>query len=84
MIWVTADLLPFDAGPEGGQPEMTRMLCFEFDDGSGGSQWPIDQAWLPPGALSRSEEGPPLQVLILVTLGALVVAGLSVLGYRRR
>jgi hypothetical protein len=48
MIWVTHDLRPHDAGPPGGPVQMTRMLCFEFADGSGGSGWPVDEAWQPP------------------------------------
>jgi hypothetical protein len=48
MIWVTRDLRPHDVGPPGGPVEMTRMLCFEFADGSGGSGWPVDEAWQPP------------------------------------
>jgi hypothetical protein len=44
MIWVTHDLLPHDFGAPGGPVEMTRMLCFEFADGSGGSGWPVDEA----------------------------------------
>jgi hypothetical protein len=48
MIWVTRDLLPHDSGPPGGAVEMTRMLCFEFADGGGGSGWPVDDDWQPP------------------------------------
>ena len=48
-IMVTHDLLPRDFGPPGGAVEMTRMLCFEFADGSGGSAWPVDETWQPPG-----------------------------------
>ena len=48
MIWVTHDLRPHDFGPPGGAVLMTRMLCFEFADGSGGSGWPVDEAWRPP------------------------------------
>lgn len=48
MIWVTHDLRPHDFGPPGGPVQMTRMLCFEFADGSGGSGWPVDAAWQPP------------------------------------
>ena len=83
-IWVTADLLPFDAGPEGGPPEMTRMLCFTFDDGSGGSEWPIDEGWSPPSALSAADQGPSIGLLVLMTLGGLVVLGVSIIGFRRR
>jgi hypothetical protein len=49
MIWVTHDLRPHDFGPPGGPVLMTRMLCFEFADGTGGSGWPVDEAWRPPG-----------------------------------
>ncbi len=84
MIWVTADLLPFDAGPEGREPEMTRMLCFTFDDGSGGSGWPVDEAWLPPNALGAADEGTPLGMLLLIALGTVVVVGVSLVGFRRR
>jgi hypothetical protein len=84
MIWVTADLLPFDPGPEGGELETTRMLCFEFDDGSGGTDWPVDEAWLPPNALSATEEGTPIGMLLLIAVGALAVVGISILGFRRR
>lgn len=48
MIWVTHDLIPHDFGAPGGPVLMTRMLCFEFADGSGGSGWPVDEAWQPP------------------------------------
>ena len=47
-IWVTHDLLPHDSGAPGGAVEMTRMLCFQFADGSGGSGWPVGEAWEPP------------------------------------
>ena len=84
MIWVTADLLPFDAGPEGGEQEMTRMLCFTFDDGSGGSEWPVDEAWLPPNVLSATREAAPAGLLLLVAVGSLIVAVVSFIGFRRR
>ena len=48
MIWVTHSLKPWDRGEPGGAVEMTRMLCFEFADGSGGSEWPVDADWQPP------------------------------------
>jgi hypothetical protein len=34
MIWIT-----------GGT---ARMMCFEFEDGSGGTEWPVDSGWQPP------------------------------------
>ena len=48
MIWVTHDRLPHDFGAPGGPVLMTRMLCFSFGDGGGGSGWPVDEAWQPP------------------------------------
>ena len=48
MIWVTHDLKEYDRGEPGGPVELVRMLCFEFDDGSGGSEWPVDPGWQPP------------------------------------
>ena len=50
MIWVTHNLKPWGHGEPGGPVDMTRMLCFEFADGSGGSEWPVDAAWQPPGS----------------------------------
>jgi hypothetical protein len=60
------------------------MLCFEFDDGSGGSQWPVDEAWLPPSALSAADEGTSMGMLFVIALGAIAVVGISILGFRRR
>jgi hypothetical protein len=48
MIWVTHDLKEYDPGEPGGPVVMTRMMCFEFDDGTGGSEWPVDASWQPP------------------------------------
>lgn len=85
MIWVTADLLPHDAGPGGGAVEMTRMLCFEFADGSGGSAWPVDPAWQPPGepapAAPEGVSFPP--GLLVLGLAVLFAIGVSVLAFRR-
>jgi hypothetical protein len=81
MIWVTRDPVTFDAAAPGG----SRMLCFEFDDGSGGTEWPINAAWQPPGAAAA----PSIAVdatfpwLLVVVVGVLVVGG-TVLAFRRR
>ena len=88
MIWVTRDLMPYDRGPEGGPVEMTRMLCFTFPDGSGGSGWPVDPAWQPPMDVSvasadADSETPPL-ALLGVAVAALLVVGVSVLAFRSR
>ena len=86
MIWVTHDPKPFDRGAEGGPVEMTRMLCFEFADGSGGSEWPVDAAWQAPGAAAAAPaEGvsvPP--TLLLVGLALLLAIGVSAVAFRRR
>lgn len=87
MIWVTRDLMPHDAGPPGGPVEMTRMLCFEFGDGSGGSGWPVDAAWQPPGepatALSTPDPTGPSPTLLAVAVVALLAVLVSVLAFRR-
>jgi hypothetical protein len=82
MIWVTHDLLPYDRGEVGGPVEMTRMMCFEFEDGSGGSEWPVDAAWQPPGSDSEQldDERPAVSLrvpmLAAVAIGAVLVAAL--------
>lgn len=71
MIWVTEN----------------RILCFEFDDGSGGSDWPIDQAWLPPPAIHVGEvattTGLTTQVLALVAVAVGLIIP-SILAFRMR
>ena len=70
MIWVTEDY----------------TLCFEFEDGSGGSDWPINEAWLPPGAIGSATADTTISIPQLVAVGA-VAAGLvaaSLLAFRRR
>ncbi len=84
MIWVTHDLLPYDSGPPGGPVEMTRMMCFEFPDGSGGSEWPVDAAWQPPGAAASEGQGPAVPQLILVAFAVLLVTVASVVAFRTR
>jgi hypothetical protein len=87
-IWVTRDLMPHDFGPPGGAVEMTRMLCFEFPDGSGGSGWPVDEAWQPPGdpalASGTSDATGPPTTLLLFGLVALVVVVASAFAFRSR
>ena len=77
-IWVTSDRRPSSQGP-------SRMLCFEFDDGSGGSEWPVADTWLAPGALNASAEGvwpTAVSVGVLLAVGALVI-GVSFVALRR-
>ncbi|MCA1570217.1 MAG: hypothetical protein LC798_07825 [Chloroflexi bacterium] len=83
MIWVTHDLLPFDAGEPVGAVERTRMLCFEFADGSGGSEWPVDPAWRPPGTADQDVPATDLPLLLVLALGAIAVIGTSLVAFRR-
>ncbi len=85
MIWVTRDLLPFDHGQPGGPVEMTRMMCFEFPDGTGGSQWPVDAAWQLPTVAGGAPEGVSLSPgLVLVALAVLLAIAVSALAFRSR
>ena len=80
MIWVTRDPVPFDAAAPGG----SRMLCFEFDDGTGGSEWPVNAAWQPPGAAAAGHvtaDSPDvnwsLPALLIAVVALVVVGGLA-------
>ena len=84
MIWVTRDPVQFDAAEPGG----SRMLCFEFEDGSGGTEWPVNAAWQPPGAAAAGNAATDsaafnwsLPALLIAVVALLVVAGLA---FRRR
>lgn len=50
LEWVLrpAPLKPWDHGEPGGPVEMTRMMYFEFADGTGVSEWSVDPNWQPP------------------------------------
>lgn len=86
---MTRDLMPHDLGAPGGAVEMTRMLCFESPDGSGGSGWPVDPAWRPPSTDGQAASGdatdagpsPALPALLLLALLAL---GVSAFAFRNR
>ena len=81
MIWVTRDPVAFDAAAPAG----SRMLCFEFDDGSGGSEWPVDAAWQPPGAAAELPVAvnPAIPLLLVAVVVVLAVGG-TLLAFRRR
>jgi hypothetical protein len=61
------------------------MLCFEFDDGSGGSHWPVNAAWQPPGAAADhlAAVNPAIPLLLVALLSVLVVGG-TLLAFLRR
>lgn len=87
-IWVTGDLMPNDPGPEGGPIQRTRMLCFEFADGTGGSGWPVDPDWRPPAdqaSASSDVDSASLSqpILVLVILVVVLLIG-GLLAFRRR
>ena len=88
MIWVTHDLKPYDEGAPGGPVEQVRMLCFEFRDGSGGSEWPVDPTWQPPAAQLAAGQGDgpgggtPAPILLAGIIAAVLVA-VSGFAFRR-
>jgi hypothetical protein len=61
------------------------MLCFEFDDGSGGTEWPVNPAWQPPGAAADLSiaVNPTFPWLLVAVMSVLVVGG-TLLAFRRR
>ena len=53
------------------------MLCFLFEDGSCGSQWPVSDDWRLPGSAPSDPADPapfPIELLALVIGGAVIVA----------
>ncbi len=80
MIWVTRDPVHFDAAGPGG----SRMLCFEFEDGSGGSEWPVNAEWQPPGAAAAADVAArssgtnwTIPALVVAVVALLVAGGLA-------
>lgn len=88
MIWVTADPVVMDLGPQpaGFEPApATRMVCVQWPDGSGmGGN--IDDTWMPPagasGPSATATAGPPWSVIALA-VGAVILLGVSILAFRR-
>lgn len=87
MIWVTHELRPWDKGEPGGPVEMTRMLCFEFADGTGGSEWPVDAAWQPPGLASGGALGDSpgtfVPLVIAAALAVVLLVGAYFVAFRK-
>lgn len=85
MVWVTADPVPYDAGPPGGPVRMLRSFCMEYADGGGLSEWPIDDTWQEPAALTdetTADSDLPASLLALV-IAVVLVMGASVVAFRR-
>ncbi len=86
-IWVTHDLMPREIGEPGGRVEMTRMLCFEFADGTGGSGWPVDPSWRPPGPTGTSDatDAPGIPPTVLAAAVVMLLGVIfTVFAFRRR
>ncbi len=91
MIWVTRDPVPVDAAAPAATHAIepndaaaqggSRMLCFEFDDGSGVVGMSVDAEWQPPGFDPSAAVNLALPLLLLVVVMVLVVGGLA---FRRR
>lgn len=85
MIWVTADRVPYDAGPPGGPVTLARSFCMEFPDGSGLSEWPIADGWQLPAAFGGEQNADPdlPSSLLVLLIGVALVVGASVMAFRR-
>ena len=87
MIWVTADRRPNEGEPGG--PVVARMLCIEFrDDGgeiSAMTNFPVVDAWQPPGSPEGPASAPPLPwQLLLIGFVAVLLAATSLIAFRQR
>jgi hypothetical protein len=83
-IWVTAVPVP-QFGPPGAAPMGQRVVCLEFDDGSG-MAGPIDDAWQPPGAgLALPDAGGDLPWAGLTAIAAVIlVLVISLFAFRTK
>jgi hypothetical protein len=88
MIWVTAEAVNMNGpgpAPPGIAPQMDRMVCVQWPDGSG-MAGPVPPDWEPPNAFDAAtvtDEGPPLTLIGLVA-AAVVIVGVSFLAFRER
>ncbi len=86
-IWVTAGPPDPDVWqlPPGAPPMNQRVVCVEFDDGSG-MAGPVEDAWQPPGAgLALPQAGGDLPWAGLVAIvAAIVVLAISFLAFRTK
>jgi hypothetical protein len=90
MIWITANPVDqSDMVPPGGvPPPPSRMVCVQWQDGSGMSTTIPDDWEMPPGAgvtvagEDAEAGGVPLAMLALLA-GAILLVGVSVVAFRR-
>lgn len=89
MIWVTAEAVNMNGpgpAPPGMAPQLDRMVCVQWPDGSG-MAGPVPADWEPPNAFTAASGtdggGPPLTLIGLVA-AAVVIVGVSFLAFRER
>ncbi len=86
MVWVTAEPVSIGPGgaPPGMEPQVERMICVQWPDGSG-MAGPVPPGWEPPSAFDAvgqsGEPGPPF-VLIGLLAGAGLIIAVSYLAFR--
>jgi hypothetical protein len=82
-VWVTA--VPVSLGGPG-EDASDRIVCVQWPDGSGMAM-PIPDDWAPPNLLDgdladEATDGPPIG-LLAVSIGIVLVIGISFLAFRR-
>ena len=89
MVWVTAEpvnMMGPGPVPPGVEGELERMVCVQWQDGSG-MAGPLPADWEPPGTLSLDDAAaaaarePPL-VLIGLVVAVALIAGVSFFAFR--
>lgn len=79
LVWITADRRLNRGEPEGA--DFGRMLCVEFADGSAMTDFPVVDAWEPPGSSQRNMTMP--WQLLPVALGVALLIATSIVVFRR-
>ncbi|MEA2651802.1 MAG: hypothetical protein QOI85_1523 [Chloroflexota bacterium] len=84
QIWVTADKVQMDVGPAppgAGLAEPTRMVCVQWDDGSG-MAGPVADNWRLPVTAEPPATPFPIAPIAVATMIATLI-GVSLLAFRR-